>query len=91
MQGMVDLGGGILGLADAFVTSRKRAPPGGRKLRGRERRKARPIAMRDSPSSLSDLTFGPLISLVFLKLWIITIVNDISMLRGTKTVSPTGC
>jgi hypothetical protein len=29
--------------------------------------------------------------LVFLKLWIITIVNDISMLRGTKTVSPTGC
>ena len=39
---------GILGLADAFVTSRKKAPPGGRKLRERERRKVRPIAMKES-------------------------------------------
>jgi hypothetical protein len=35
--------GGILGLADAFVSSRKKAPPGGRKQREPERRKARPI------------------------------------------------
>jgi hypothetical protein len=40
--------GGILGLADAFVGSRKKAPPGGRKKRERERKKARPIALKES-------------------------------------------
>ena len=40
--------GGILGLAEGFVRSRKKAPPGGRKKRERERKKARPIAMKES-------------------------------------------
>jgi hypothetical protein len=48
--------GGILGLADAFVTSRKKAPPGGRKLRERERRKARPIATKESGRWIDGLT-----------------------------------
>ena len=40
--------GGILGLADAFVTSRKRAAPGGRKAREPQRRKPRPIAAKET-------------------------------------------
>jgi hypothetical protein len=40
--------GGILGLADAFISSRKKAPPGGRKQREPERRKARPIETRET-------------------------------------------
>jgi len=48
--------GGILGLADAFVTSRKKAPPGGRKRRERQRKKARPIAMKESGRWIDGLT-----------------------------------
>ena len=43
------------------------------------------------PSSLSDLTFGPLISLAFFKFGRNTIPNDINFLRGTKRSSPTNC
>ena len=42
-------------------------------------------------SSLSDLTFGPLISLAFFKFGRNTIPNDINFLRGTKGSSPTNC
>ena len=44
-----------------------------------------------SPSSLSDLTFGPLISLVFFRFWRNATANDINNLSGKKTSSPTGC
>src|SRR6202034_2840603 len=40
--------GGILGLADANIYSRKKAPPGGRKSREAERKKPRPIAKKES-------------------------------------------
>ena len=40
--------GGILGLADANVYSRKKAKPGGRKSRERARRVPRPIAAKES-------------------------------------------
>src|SRR5271166_3652036 len=43
------------------------------------------------PSSLSDLTFGPLISLPFFKFVRNTIPNDINILPGTKRSSPTNC
>ena len=42
-------------------------------------------------SSLSDLTFGPLISLAFFKFGRNTIPNDINFLRRTKRSSPTNC
>src|SRR5271157_1056007 len=42
-------------------------------------------------SSLSDLTFGPLISLPFFKFVRNTIPNDINILPGTKRSSPTNC
>ena len=40
--------GGILGLADANIYSRKKAPPGGRKKREAQRRRPRPIATKES-------------------------------------------
>jgi hypothetical protein len=40
--------GGILGLADAFISSRKKAPPGGRKKREPQRKRARPIEAKES-------------------------------------------
>ena len=40
--------GGILGLADAFISSRKKAPPGGRKKRERQRKVARPIESKET-------------------------------------------
>ena len=40
--------GGILGLADAFISSRKKAPPGGRKKRERQRKGARPIESKET-------------------------------------------
>ena len=55
--GSSDVGhcGGILGLADAFVRTRAKAPPGGRKAREAQRKKARPIAMRESGRWLDGL------------------------------------
>jgi hypothetical protein len=43
------------------------------------------------PSSLSDLTIHPLISLMFLPFRVNTKCNNISVLRVSKTSSPTGC
>ncbi len=40
--------GGVLGLVDAFVSSRKKQPPGGRKSREAARRKLRPIAEKET-------------------------------------------
>ncbi len=40
--------GGILGLADANIYSRKRAPAGGRKSREAQRKRPRPIATKES-------------------------------------------
>src|ERR1700689_5484539 len=40
--------GGILGLADANIYSRKKAPPGGRKKREAQRKRPRPIATKES-------------------------------------------
>ena len=40
--------GGIIGLADANIYSRKKAPPGGRKSRERQRRVPRPIEAKES-------------------------------------------
>jgi hypothetical protein len=40
--------GGVLGLVDAFVSSREKQPPGGRKSREAERRKLRPIAEKET-------------------------------------------
>jgi len=40
--------GGILGLADANIYSRKKAPPGGRKSRERQRKVPRPIEAKES-------------------------------------------
>jgi hypothetical protein len=40
--------GGILGLADAFISSRKKAPPGGRKSREAARKVPRPIALKET-------------------------------------------
>jgi hypothetical protein len=40
--------GGILGLADANIYSRKRAPAGGRKSREAQRKRPRPIAKKES-------------------------------------------
>jgi hypothetical protein len=40
--------GGIVGLADANIYSRTRAPPGGRKSRERQRRVPRPIEAKES-------------------------------------------
>jgi hypothetical protein len=40
--------GGIVGLADANIYSRKKAPPGGRKSRERQRRVPRPIEAKES-------------------------------------------
>jgi hypothetical protein len=40
--------GGILGLADAFVSSRTKAAPGGRKSREAARRVSRPIALKET-------------------------------------------
>jgi Transposase DDE domain len=41
-------GGGIVGLADANIYSRNKAPPGGRKSRERQRRVPRPIEAKES-------------------------------------------
>ena len=40
--------GGIIGLADANIYSRKKAPPGGRKKREAERRRPRAIETKES-------------------------------------------
>jgi hypothetical protein len=40
--------GGIVGLADANIYSRRRAPPGGRKSRERQRKAPRPIEAKES-------------------------------------------
>ncbi len=40
--------GGVLGLADAFISSRKKQPPGGRKSREKARRVPRPIALKET-------------------------------------------
>ena len=47
--------------------------------------------MSDDPSSLSDLTIHPLISLGFSSFLGNTKRNNISMLHVAKTSSPTGC
>jgi hypothetical protein len=47
--------GGILGLADANIYSRKKARPGGRKKRERQRRRPRPIAKKESGRWIAGL------------------------------------
>jgi len=56
-SGPSDVGhcGGIVGLADAFVRTRAKAPPGGRKSREAQRKKGRPIDMRESGRWLDGL------------------------------------
>src|SRR5208337_4817063 len=44
----------------------------------------KPLTSPPESSSLSDLTFGPLISLAFFKFVRNTIPNDINILRGTQ-------
>ena len=46
--GQVGHAGGIVGLADAHIYSRKKAPPGGRESRERQRRVPRPIEAKES-------------------------------------------